>query len=50
MTIERPMLPPGDSNRRRFLSQAAGIATGGTVMALAAIPARVGRGLAYGLG
>jgi hypothetical protein len=38
MTIERPMFPPVDSTRRRFLSQAAGVAAGGTVLALAAIP------------
>jgi hypothetical protein len=36
MTIERPMLFP-DPTRRRFLSQAAaGLAAGGTVLALAA--------------
>lgn len=38
MTIERPMFPPVDSTRRRFLSQAAGVAAGGTVLALATIP------------
>jgi hypothetical protein len=38
MTIERPMFPPVDSNRRRFLTNAAGVAAGGTVLALAAIP------------
>ena len=38
MTTERPMLPPVDPTRRRFLSQAAGVAAGGTVLALAAIP------------
>jgi hypothetical protein len=38
MTIERPMFPPVDPTRRHFLSQAAGVAAGGTVLALA-IPA-----------
>jgi hypothetical protein len=38
MTIERPMFPPVDPTRRRFLSQAAGVAAGGTVLALATIP------------
>jgi hypothetical protein len=38
MTTERPMFPPVDSNRRRFLTNAAGVAAGGTVLALAAIP------------
>ena len=33
MTIERPMFPPRDPTRRRFLSQAAGVAVGGTVLA-----------------
>ena len=38
MTIERPMFPPIAPTRRRFLSQAAGVAAGGTVLALAALP------------
>ena|ERR1700681_4466678 len=38
MTIERPMFPPVDPTRRRFLSQVAGVAAGGTVLALATIP------------
>jgi hypothetical protein len=38
MTIERPMFPPVDPTRRHFLSQAAGVAAGGTVLALATIP------------
>jgi hypothetical protein len=38
MTIERPMFPPVDSNRRIFLTNAAGVAAGGAVLALAAIP------------
>jgi hypothetical protein len=38
MTIERPMFPPIDPTRRRFLSQAAGVAAGGAVLALATIP------------
>jgi hypothetical protein len=38
MTLARPLFPPVDSTRRRFLSQAAGVATGGTVLALATIP------------
>jgi hypothetical protein len=37
MTLARPMFPPVDSTRRRFLSQAAGVAAGGTVLALATI-------------
>jgi hypothetical protein len=37
MTIERPIFPP-DASRRRFLSQAAGAAAGGTALALATIP------------
>jgi hypothetical protein len=32
------MFPPVDSTRRHFLSQAAGVAAGGTVLALATIP------------
>jgi hypothetical protein len=32
------MFPPVDSTRRRFLSQAAGVAAGGTVLALATVP------------
>jgi hypothetical protein len=32
------MFPPVDSTRRRFLSQAAGVAAGGAVLALATIP------------
>jgi hypothetical protein len=32
------MFPPVDPTRRRFLSQAAGVAAGGTVLALATIP------------
>jgi hypothetical protein len=47
MTIERPMFPPRenetyepvDPTRRRFLSTAAGIAAGGTALALAVVPA-----------
>jgi hypothetical protein len=35
MTLARPMFPPADSTRRHFLSQAAGVAAGGTVLALA---------------
>jgi hypothetical protein len=38
MTIERPMFPPVDPTRRHFLSQAAGVAAGSTVLALATIP------------
>jgi hypothetical protein len=38
MTLSRPMFPPVRSTRRRFLSQAAGVAAGGTVLALATIP------------
>jgi len=37
MTIERPMFPPIDPTRRRFLSNAAGVAAGGTALALATI-------------
>jgi hypothetical protein len=32
MTIERPMFPPVDPTRRRFLSQAAGVAAGGAAL------------------
>ena len=39
MTIERPMFPPVDPTRRRFLSQAAGVAAGGTAASAAAAPA-----------
>jgi|ERR1700680_1780661 hypothetical protein len=38
MTLARPMFPPVDPTRRRFLSQAAGVAAGGAVPALAIIP------------
>lgn len=38
MTLARPMFPPVDPTRRHFLSQAAGVAAGGTVLALATIP------------
>jgi hypothetical protein len=39
MTLARPpMFPPADPTRRRFLSHAAGVAAGGTVLALATIP------------
>jgi len=38
MTLARPMFPPVDPTRRRFLSQAAGVAAGGSVLALATIP------------
>jgi hypothetical protein len=37
MTIRRPMFPPR-STRRHFLSGAAGVAAGGTALALATIP------------
>jgi hypothetical protein len=37
MTLARPMFPPVDSTRRRFLSQAAGVAAGSAVLALAMI-------------
>ncbi len=37
MTIARPMFPPVDSSRRGFLSQAAGLAAGGTALALATV-------------
>src|SRR4051812_38626205 len=40
MTIERPMFPPVDPTRRRFLSTTAGIATAGATLALAGPPAR----------
>src|SRR6267142_6940590 len=39
MTIARPMFPPVDSTRRCFLSQAAGLAAGGTALALATVSA-----------
>jgi len=39
MTIERPMFPPVVPTRRHFLSQAAGVAAGGSVLALATISA-----------
>jgi hypothetical protein len=39
MTETRPMFPPVDPTRRRFLSQAAGVAAGGTVLALATVSA-----------
>ena len=35
MTIARPMFPPVAPTRRRFLSNAAGVAAGGTVLAMA---------------
>jgi hypothetical protein len=38
MTLSRPMFPPVDPTRRRFLSQAAGVAAGGSALALATIP------------
>lgn len=38
MTLSRPMFPPVDQARRLFLSQAAGVAAGGTALALAIIP------------
>jgi hypothetical protein len=38
MTIQRPLFPPVDPTRRHFLSQAAGVAAGGTALALATIP------------
>jgi hypothetical protein len=38
MTLARPIFPPVDPTRRNFLSQAAGVAAGGTVLALTAIP------------
>ena len=38
MTLARPMFPPVDPTRRHFLSQVAGVAAGGTVLALATIP------------
>jgi hypothetical protein len=37
MTTERPMFPPVDSARRRFLTNAAGAAASGTVLSLATI-------------
>jgi hypothetical protein len=37
--MTRPMFPPVDSTRRRFLSQAAGVAAGGAVLALGAVEA-----------
>jgi hypothetical protein len=37
MTLARP-IPPVDPTRRHFLSQAAGVAAGGAVLALATIP------------
>jgi hypothetical protein len=39
MTIERPMFPSVDPTRRRFLTQAAGAAAGGTALALATVSA-----------
>jgi hypothetical protein len=39
MTLARPMFPPVDPTRRHFLSQAAGVAAGGTVLALATVSA-----------
>jgi hypothetical protein len=38
MTLARPMFPPVDPTRRRFLSQAAGVAAGGAILALAIVP------------
>jgi hypothetical protein len=35
MTLERPMFPPADASRRRFLSQAAGVAAGSAALSLA---------------
>ncbi|MEH2477549.1 hypothetical protein V1282_000906 [Nitrobacteraceae bacterium AZCC 2146] len=40
MTLARPMFPPVDPTRRRFLSATAGLAAGGTAIALAIQPAR----------
>jgi hypothetical protein len=40
MTIERPMFPSVDPTRRGFLSNAAGIAAGGAVLALATVQPR----------
>jgi hypothetical protein len=37
MTLARPMLPPVDPTRRRFLTQAAAVAGGGAVLALATV-------------
>jgi hypothetical protein len=37
MTIEKPMFPPVDSTRRRFLTQAATVAASGTVLSLTII-------------
>lgn len=38
MTLERPMFPPVDPTRRRFLSQSAGVAAGAAILATAAVP------------
>jgi hypothetical protein len=38
MTLQRPMFPPVDPTRRRFLTQAAGVAAGGAVLAVASAP------------
>jgi hypothetical protein len=38
MTLSIPTFPPVDPTRRAFLSQAAGVAAGGAVLALATIP------------
>jgi hypothetical protein len=42
MTIERPMFPPVDPTRRRFLSHAAGVAAGGGVLAMTGIAPAIG--------
>jgi hypothetical protein len=38
MTLARRIFPPVDPTRRRFLSQAGGVAAGGTALALATFP------------
>jgi hypothetical protein len=43
MTLARPMFPPVDPTRRRFLTQAAGVAAGGTVLALATVSPALGK-------
>lgn len=43
MTESRPMFPPVDPTRRRFLTQAAGAAAGGTVLALATVSPALGK-------
>src|SRR5258705_7739139 len=39
MKIDPPLFPPADSSRRGFLAQAAGVAAGGTALALATVSA-----------